>query len=361
MKRSMMALAVLALLPGCEMTEVEREIGYKGPARTNAWLAAERFTERFGYQIRSITTWREPEWDDAVWLVPADVINNESFAAGAEEWIVDGGHMIVVVEYGEAFASDWSLGRTPLPDPAPALVAMVRQAGLELRTDGSTTATREVEFGGETYAVSTSSRTAVAETGGEPGGFASVPMGSGRLTVVTDGRMFRNRWIGDEDHAALLLALIGAGDYDGTVVYVRGAVMSFWRLLGERLWPFLIGLGVFLILWLWRSFNRFGPMEPANSASAVRGYDHHLEALGDFQWRLDRAKALLLPLREQITERAHRLGHRGGDNDLHQWLADRADLPRERVFRALAEAPPADATDLTRTTADLQRLLQALH
>ena len=32
--------------------------------------------------------------------------------------------------------------------------------------------------------------------------------GDGRITVITDGRIFRNRWIGENDHAALLAALI---------------------------------------------------------------------------------------------------------------------------------------------------------
>jgi hypothetical protein len=88
-----------------------------------------------------------------------------------------------------------------------------------------------------------------------------------------------------------------------------------------------------------------------------------LEALGDFQWRLDRAAALLVPLRAQVVERGQRLAVRSGrrDDDFFQFLADRAGLPRERVFRALAEAAPPDSGVLTRTAADLQRLLNILH
>ena len=95
----------------------------------------------------------------------------------------------------------------------------------------------------------------------------------------------------------------------------------------------------------------------------LRGYEHHLEALGDFQWRLDRAASLLAPLREQIVELGQRTSVRAGrrDDDFFQFLADRAGLPRERVFRALAEAAPADSAILTRTTADLQQLLKVLN
>jgi len=357
--RTGMVLALLAWLPGCNMTEVERELGYKGPARTNAWLAAERFTERYGYEVRSITTWRAPEWEDAVWLVPADVINNESFVAGAEEWISDGGHMILVMEYAEAFASDWGIGMMPRTEPAPALLAMLARAGLEFRQDAGASESGEVVFDGETYETGAAARSSVAEVGGDPGVLASAAFGDGRLTVLTDGRIFRNRWIGDADHAALLLALIEGAEFEGSVVYVRGAVMSFWRLLVERLWPFLIGLGALLVLWLWRSFSRFGPLEPVATASALRGYDHHLEALGNYQWRLDRAKALLVPLREQLADYGHRLA--GRDEDAYDWFAQRADLPRERVFRALAGPTPSDPAELAHATADLQRLLHSLH
>ena len=68
-------------------------------------------------------------------------------------------------------------------------------------------------------------------------------------------------------------------------------------------------------------------------------------------------------MREQIVELGQRTSVRAGrrDEDFFQFLADRAGLPRERVFRALAEAAPADPAILTRTTADLQQLLKVLH
>ena len=181
--------------------------------------------------------------------------------------------------------------------------------------------------------------------------------------MITDGRIFRNRWIADHEHAALLAALIEATEYEGAVGFLRGSGLSLWGLLGNHLWPVLVGLGLLAVLWLWQSLTRFGPVEASDGVSTLRGYEHHLEALGDFQWRLDRAAALLAPLRGQIVERGQRLSARAGrrDDDFFQFLADRADLPRERVFRALAESAPPDSATLTRTAADLQKLLQVLH
>jgi hypothetical protein len=187
-------------------------------------------------------------------------------------------------------------------------------------------------------------------------------MGDGRISLLTDGRLFRNRWIDQKDHARFLDALILAREYEGDITFIRGSGLSLWGLLKRHLWPILVGLGLLTFLWLWKNFSRFGPVEAEMGSSTLRGHDHHLEALGDFQWRLDRAVALLVPLRSQIIERGQRASARVGkrDHDFFQFLADLAGLPRERVHRALAEAAPADASILTRTTGDLQLLLKLL-
>jgi hypothetical protein len=358
----MFAAAAVLVLVGCSYREREIETGYKGPARSNAWLAAERFAERYDYPVRSLARWTEPDWDDAVWLVPAAVLNNVTFCSSAADWIDSGGHLILVVEHAEAHTNDWASQFPGLqPDFPPALVDLLNQSRIHLEADRSASA-EAIEFDNTSYVVAANSLASVAVCGGAPGVFASVPRGEGRLTVITDGRIFRNRWIGENDHAVLFHDLLFATEVDGAVVFVRGAAMSFWELLGERLWPLLVGLAMVTGLWLWKNLRRFGPMEPLTEPSPLRAYDHHLEALGSFQWRLDHAKALLLPLRELIIERGQRLGVRAGqrDDDFFAWLGQRAGLPRERVFRALAEPAPADTAVLARTTADLQRLLQSL-
>jgi hypothetical protein len=197
---------------------------------------------------------------------------------------------------------------------------------------------------------------------GEPTGIVGIAHGDGLLTVVADARMFRNRWIGDREHAELLLALLEGSPYAGGVVFVRSAVASLGELLRERLWQVLVGLAAVLVLWLWKNMRRFGALEPATPPQVLRGYDHHLEALGGFAWRLDRARSLLAPLRERIVENGQRLTARAGVStpDFFELLAARSGLPRERVLRALAEPEPADAGVLVQTSADLQKLLHSL-
>lgn len=361
MKRLLLMMAAALALTACDYTEVEREVGYKGKARINPWLAAERFVGRMGRETRSVISWTAPEWEDAVWMLPATVLNNESFTRRMEDWVRGGGHLILLVEHADAETNDWSR-HDVTPELEPALFSMLRRTGIDL-DKGVKASSEKITFESETFRVDAKSDVSVKTAGGTPGVFASVECGDGRITVLTDGRLFRNRWIGDHDHAALLDALVESMDYDGAVGIMRGSGLSLWALLREHLWPVLLGLGVLVVLWLWKNLTRFGPVETAAVPQELRGFEHHLEALGDFQWRLDRAASLLAPLREQIVELGQRTSMRAGrrDDDFFQFLADRAGLPRERVFRALAEAAPADAAILTRTTADLQQLLKVLH
>ena len=361
-----LGLLLMALsLSACDYTEVKREIGYKGKARINPWLAAERFSAQYEGDVRSLAVWTAPGFEDAVWFIPASVLSNESFTRKVEDWVKEGGHLVLLVEHASAETNDW-WADIKEPSLEAAVVGMLGRAGISINDRDSsknTVSTAKIEFEGKSFEVAANSMTSVALDGGKPGVFASIPSGDGRVTVLTDGRLFRNRWIGDKDHAALLDALILAAEYEGNIGFLRGSGLSLWGLLGKHLWPVLIGLLVLILLWLWKNLTRFGPLEAPDGASTLRGYEHHLEALGDFQWRLDRAAGLLVPLRAQIVELGQRLSVRAGrrDDDFFQFLADRAGLPRERVFRALAEAAPADSAILVRTTADLQRLLQVLH
>jgi hypothetical protein len=356
-----MVAALLLLAVGCETTEVKRDTGYKGRARIDPWLAAERFLQRKGYTVRSLGSWKNPEWNDAVCFLPAAILTNEGFVRKMKRWVEDGGHLVLLVDDAESDRNDWPERSAPLVRLEKPLVAFLKGASLELELHGGKPAD-EITFQKTPFKVAANSGTAVKRNGGKPRVFASRVFGGGRISVVTDAKLFRSRWIGDAEHAALLAALVEGSPNEGTVLFVRGSGVSLWGLLARYLWPVLIGLAVLLAVWLWKSFSRFGPLEAVATASPLRGYDHHLEALGDFQWRLDRGAALLGPLREQIVEGGQKLAGKSGrrDEDFFQLLADRAGLPRERVFQALADGPPTDSLVMTRTAADLQRLLVAL-
>lgn len=361
MNRRFIILAAALFLTGCEYEEVVRETGYKGKARVNPWLAAERFAEGMGEDVVSVIAWTEPEKGDSAWLVPAMMLSNESFTRRMEEWVRGGGHLILLIEHADAETNDW-LGRHPPPVVEPALEAMLKRARLHLH-EGARVEAGEIRFERENFTVDASSTYAVSKGKGKNSVFASTRLGGGRITVLTDGRIFRNRWIAENDHAALLSAMIETSEFEGRVGFMRGAGLSLLALLREHLMPVLLGIGAWLLLWLWKNLSRFGPLESATPPSLLRGYGHHLEALGHFHWKLDHAATLLPPLRERVNEFGHRACLASGRrvDELQAFLAERAGLPGERVSRALSDITPADPASLTRTTADLQQLLRTLN
>ena len=359
MKRILASTIALLALAGCDYREIEREIGYKGKARVNPWLAAERFVEKRGDEVYSVVSWTEPDWNDSAWLMPATVLGNGSFTRRVENWVHNGGHLILLVDYADTASHDWSWGHA---DPAiePVLTDMLERHGIRLVENAGVKA-RRVRFMGETYQVSAASDYGVAEGNRKTGVFASVEAADGRISVVTDARLFRSRWIDENDHAALLAALVDTSPNLGRIGFLRGTALSFWSLLGEFLAPLLITLAVALVFWLWRHLVRFGPVEVAENPAETRSYAHHLEALGHFHWKLDHATVLFGTLRSRVVDAAHRAGQRAGrGGDLSSFLAERSGLPQERVAAALTGISPKDAVALTRATADLQQLLEVL-
>ena len=220
---------------------------------------------------RSLAAWTAPGADDSVWIVPASVLSNESYTRQMERWIEEGGHLVLLIEYAESEINDWK-NYTPDFDPDRALLGFLSRAGIKLETSvarGEPVKATRIRFQGKRFDVAAESRAAVSAGEKKPGVFVSVGKGDGRLSVLTDARIFRNRWIGDKQHAALLEALIDASPNEGDVAFMRGSGLSLWGMLAQHLWPVLLGLAVLTLLWLWKNLTRFGPIEAVAGASGV--------------------------------------------------------------------------------------------
>ena len=348
------------LLSGCGGTYTTRteETGYKGKAKLDAYLAAARFLERMDYKVINKPGW--PDLDEvSVMLVPSSVLSTDAYVREVKEWVRNGGHLICLVENAESYHDDWRSSvkfRFTQEEEIPkSLETWLASVGLTLSTAGERVEAKKLEVDGESYEVFVESAAGVQKGNRARRPMAQAKVGEGIVTVMTDARPFRNRYIGDNDHASLLLALVEMSPYGGSVAIIRDAGLSLWAMLWRHGWPALIGLLVLTVVWLWKNMPRFGPMRRAEEPTHQRDYDHHLEALGDFQWRLDKGQAMLRPLRESVLERAMRLGgqHHG---DVFEWMALRAGITRERAERAMTHERPSDPTSFTRVIADLQQL-----
>ncbi len=354
-------LLLCLMLAGCGGSHTTRteETGYKGKAKLDAYLAAARFLERMDYTVINKPGW--PDLDEvAVMLVPASVLSTDAYVREVKSWVAGGGHLICLVENAESFHDDWrrsgSFRYLPDDEAVPAsLGAWLKEEGLTFSNAGGPVEAKRLQAGGERYEVFAESSVGVQIGNRARRALAQAEVGEGLVTVMTDARPFRNRYIGDHDHAALLLALVEMSPYWGDIAIIRDGGLSLWTMLWRHGWPALVGLLAVTVFWLWKNMPRFGPLRREEEPTSQRDYDHHLEALGDFQWRLDKGAAMLRPLRDSVLERALRLGgqHHG---DVFEWLAQRAGITRERAERAMIHERPPDATSFSRVVADLQQL-----
>jgi hypothetical protein len=362
--RRVICFVLLLFLGGCgKYEERERETGYRGAARLNPYLAATRFLHECGYEVRSITGWEKPTRRDQMMVMAASALSNEGFVRQMREWVKGGGHLVLLVERAGTETSDWS-DFNPQVKIGDVLRDFLAEAGIEVvgADDGGEVKAEKVSWGKKHYQVDSLSHLGVKARGHKLRAFGTSGYGKGRISVLADARPIRNRFIDDGEHAALLLELAGWSEARGRVTFLLGTELSFWSMLCQKGWPALLGIGAVLVLWLWKTMPRFGPLDQADDGLVVRAYDHHIEALGGFAWRMDRCSESLAALRAEVQERMNRRMARAGlrDADWFEQAGLLAGIPRERVERAMSPAPVSDEATFTRVAADLQKMIHSL-
>ena len=101
---------VVLLLAGCSFKEETKEVGHKGIARVNPYLAAQRFLREYGFVVREDRGWPELDYSLGMAMVPASVLSAEGYVADLSNWVEDGGHAVILLERGESHISDWNEG-----------------------------------------------------------------------------------------------------------------------------------------------------------------------------------------------------------------------------------------------------------
>lgn len=186
--------------------------------------------------------------------------------------------------------------------------------------------------------------------------FLSFPYGKGRATLVADAKLWRNRYIGEGDHATLLWEVARMVPGTSAVWIVRSTRISLFELIWQYGRMPLASLGVFLAWWLWWATRRFGPMLPDPEA-ASRDFAHHLDMNGSFLWRRKAIAALVEPARRRIRSRQVLLvGTPAERSEALARLARRSGIDTATLKQVLWGEPPRQARKLTSLLSQLQFL-----
>jgi hypothetical protein len=359
-----LALATAFALLGCSGEEVEIETGYRGKARRDPFLAAERFLTENDYEV-SMHTWLGDNLPRGATLIAtAQSFGNRGTTGAVLNWVTRGGHLLLLLDGGETFRDDWDREhRSRTEHDQPERTELLDSLGIAETKDGG--GPLSVKFGDGSASLKMPARftwkedhaparmDAVAADGNSIA-LASFQRGAGRISIAAHAEPFRNRHLGDGDNAWLLLRLVGPA-HGGEVWFLNGMRISFFGMLWEHGSMALIAAAALLVAWLWKSLPRFGPLRAVED-TGTRDFAEHLSLTGAFLWRYRQRAQLIGPLRETVTRAAVRRGLLRNDPDFPEKLAAFAQMDALRVRAALLSENIEDPRSFLRAIQYLHQL-----
>ncbi len=185
--------------------------------------------------------------------------------------------------------------------------------------------------------------------------------GQGLLTLLSDGGMFHNDRIGEQDHAFLLAMLT---EDAGKVWFLYSSDMPSLPVLLWQRFPFLLScVLILLLLGGWRLATASSGPLLAPRAGERRNLLEHVEATAQYGWRTNRSQQLFIDNRDTL-ERAWRRRHPGLNSmkktQRCEWIGEKTGLSASAVERVLYGEFTAEE-DFIRASSVLQRLAARLH
>lgn len=361
------ALAVAWFFKNFDKVETQRRTAYSALARSDPWLAMERFLKRSGAQVERVRLndlfERELPLDMTLLSNGLHEILSIERREFLFEWLEQGGQIVAMVP-NQSYSDEETV----------AMGGLLSDLGLYVETSideqpeptvfsfDEEEAEVSVQFnpGFSQQYLSMDGTVEPSGSLGSDGRFQLIQyeFGDGRLTVLNSDKMLDNWHLEDEDHAWFLHQMAGVQrDAKVWVAYHRQ-----WPTLGQWLWQhaaWLLGvLLLSLVLWLWRCSLRMGPLLERNDTER-RHLGEHLQASADFLWRYDEDLRLIHASRDRVRQRW--LQHHAqlaelSPQDQLQWIARHAGLAQNEQ-QLFTHQGSYSERDLLRLTQMLQRLL----
>jgi hypothetical protein len=387
-----LALALAGCLPGSGGTTVKKEriLGYKGKALVDPFLAAKRLLESQDYTVETI---RSPS---KLGDEPATLFLAASSSFGTTLQALDwaertGGHVVLLFSETQAYVNDHDSEENQLfrvfSSDASATNPVLGRLGITLKASAFSKkhTTHNVDSLAEDESLLfATKRDAAFDVSGVPRRkllyfagseqkettMAGIRIGnSGVATVITEGTPFRNRYLSENDHADLLVALAQPPKseysdpwWSGNVFFLLRSDETIFKLLWRHYWMPVIAVLLLVVFWLWRHLPRFGPLRTLKNDDQRR-FSEHLKMFGSFLWRRGQTADLLLALRVAIMgkiQKQHPYMLRRDDADMLPLLAERAGIPLQRADDAWGMTYTKEPTRFTQAMNDLQTIYHSL-
>ncbi len=398
---AILTIGTALFLCSCGETEQKRRTtGYKGEARSNAFLAAKRLLEKYDHEVDQRNGLGDLDYDTSTVFLAPSSLNTVGRAKRLMDWVEQGGHLVFMISGGEKSGNDFQMSASPwsmFDEKSSGMEYLFEQLSVAVvdwdtepensllvsmdRDDWEAMEEEDrVLLGSEVSEITLSHKKLKlhhwAEKGliydvqfsgdmgsnDEPSGnkhrFLSLEHGLGRVTILSDARPLRNRYIGQADHAQLLLNLAQLSR-PGTVVFTNGAGEGFFSLVWRYFWMAVIAVAVAVIFWLWKNLPRFGPKQDIPD-SHMREYLGQVRGIGRFLWRNKRDDALLGAMRRNIQRRLALISGENHEGIFAQ-LAETTGLTEEQVIEAMTRQQVREPGTMVRVTRNLQKIYQHIN
>jgi hypothetical protein len=305
-------------------------VGFRGEARRNPWLAAERLLERMGHpatELREFDGLRGLASDAILVLPQGRQTIPEPLRAGIVDWVRNGGFLVVEAEYpgiADPMINEFGVKRAE----------NMRDGPEDRRAGAGSDSHTDDNFGRNGDGIDTDSLSltvlklpgsSLTSTVWMEAGFSLVSEnawfragtdyaanllllreGDGMVTVVNDLDFAMNNDIANLDHAQAVVELARFAQRSGPVIFFNNPGQpSLMTWLREHAWAPISAAALALCIWLWKSIPRFGPITPDGDRARRRLLDH-LRASGRFLWTRGQGERLLEVSREACLRQISR-------------------------------------------------------
>lgn len=323
--RAVVLVVTAFLVAGCgKYEEREREVGYKGLAKINHLLAAERMASRMGLKAASYAGAPTlPPPPGTALVLPAASLQSEGLLEEISEWVDAGGNLVVYLTLQSNLRE--ALFRTEQDPPfQPFLdyfaldyekqaVRRIESEDSEEKSEKNETVWGEtikwVDFvRNESYQTDYHSPYLLGDLDfpeDEFAAFQSYDYGLGHLTVLASAELFTNQHLGKAEHATLLWDVLTVGN-DESVWFIHSTRVSFFSLLWQRAPEAVVFFLMTIALLVWWAAKGVGPRYVRGTNPSAR-LDEHLEASGAFFLKHRADEVVVSRLREKLFHRLARV------------------------------------------------------
>lgn len=336
--------AVILFFLNFEKVSEDVWVGYRGEARTNDYLAAERLLKKWNYKVTRIYSQSQllnfnPPRQGLVFFLTDAIYFNKKDLEKFIPWVEAGGHLVVCIDSSLFTDDDEDL--STFSDYFNELV----NTKIEYKEDDSLASDESAEnfffeLAPSHFPLSvrldrsinfidqeeSRSKRALWNIGnGENTYFLQYQRGWGRVSLLGSALFMDNHRIAEDDNAFFFWYLItqslggpGGGsrakglsqtaNATGTntvntlpeVWFISDRIMpSLAELIWEKGWPILISLGILVLVIYWRVSQRFGPILESRY-TIRRSLMEYLTASGRFLWRYKQGIQLVETVRLSV-------------------------------------------------------------